>query len=251
MGVALPRLLATVIGMDLNPSSWVSCHPSETPGIQPPTDRPYESATKTVSDLPALAWAIAHFKIHLLLRKRGFFQLAETQIVRLFRWITSQLTNSSWPSWPFSPSFPAGAAPGSPPLVHVYTTSLRPYLCAPRWPVAPHRLAFAGICCPPAFSTCFMGATHRMNGAVWRLMSEPYPILFNKGLEELRRIGARGGRAHARNWRARQKAAQATAPQMVMAPRPPRESTAQAVATLDALFPWLRGAERRCDTRRR
>ena len=68
-----------------------------------------------------------------------------------------------------------------------------------------------------------------------------YPILlFNQTPESLRRIGARGGRTRARNWRARQRAA-------VVAPAPsptrlPRETTAQAIAVLEAKFPWLRPA---------
>jgi hypothetical protein len=36
-----------------------------------------------------------------------------------------------------------------------------------------------------------------------------YPILFNQTPESLRRIGARGGRAHARNWRLHQRTASA------------------------------------------
>ena len=75
------------------------------------------------------------------------------------------------------------------------------------------------------------------------------PILFNLTVEDLHRIGARGGRAHARNWRARQKAGQTAAP--TPASPPPQESTAAAVALLDAQFPWLRAAERRCAARRR
>ena len=81
-------------------------------------------------------------------------------------------------------------------------------------------------------------------------MSE-YPILFNKTIEQLRHIGAQGGRAHGRNWRVRQKAIPSATPQTVLPVVPPVETTAQAVAALDAQFPWLRGAERRCDQRRR
>lgn len=81
-------------------------------------------------------------------------------------------------------------------------------------------------------------------------MSESYPILFNKNLEQLRRIGARGGRAHARNWRARRKMVSTATSQIAIARRPPLETTAQAVASLEAQFPWLRGAERRGDARR-
>ena len=75
------------------------------------------------------------------------------------------------------------------------------------------------------------------------------PILFDKSLDDLRRIGARGGRAYARNCRAHRKAQQTTpAPTSVSVVE---ETTAQAMATLDAQFFWLRGAERRGDQRRR
>jgi hypothetical protein len=33
------------------------------------------------------------------------------------------------------------------------------------------------------------------------------PFLFHQTLEQMRRVGARGGKAHARNWQARQRAA--------------------------------------------
>jgi hypothetical protein len=71
----------------------------------------------------------------------------------------------------------------------------------------------------------------------------PY-ILFNQTPEQLRRIGACGGKAQARNRRARRRT--------VLAPPPPRapagarvETTAAAMATLDTQFPWLRGVELR------
>ena len=77
------------------------------------------------------------------------------------------------------------------------------------------------------------------------------PILFGKSIDDLRHIGALGGRAHARNCRARQKAllrnAAAPIPAII---RPLQETTAEAVAALDAEFPWLRGAERRGERRR-
>jgi hypothetical protein len=70
------------------------------------------------------------------------------------------------------------------------------------------------------------------------------PFLFHQTLEQMRRVGARGGKAHARNWQARQRAAgpgpRATAVPVV----PPPETTTQAVAVLDAQFAWLRGAEK-------
>jgi hypothetical protein len=70
------------------------------------------------------------------------------------------------------------------------------------------------------------------------------PFLFNQTLEQMRRIGARGGRAHARNWQARQRAAE-DGPQETPRPAaPPQETTTQAMAVLDAQFAWLRGAEK-------
>jgi hypothetical protein len=72
----------------------------------------------------------------------------------------------------------------------------------------------------------------------------PY-ILFNQSPEQLRRIGARGGRAYGRNRRARLRLL-AARPQQVDPPTPPPITTvARAIATLDAQFPWLRGAEQR------
>ena len=69
-----------------------------------------------------------------------------------------------------------------------------------------------------------------------------YPhILFNKSPEQLRLLGARGGKAHGRNHRARRG--------LLPAPPPlreaPRETTAAAITILDAQFLWLRGAEKR------
>ena len=77
-----------------------------------------------------------------------------------------------------------------------------------------------------------------------------YPILFNLTLEQLRRIGARGGRTTARNRRARQRGTPAVAALPVAGPGVrPLETTAQAIATLDAQFPWLRQIERRVPRR--
>jgi|ERR1700687_1596875 len=72
----------------------------------------------------------------------------------------------------------------------------------------------------------------------------PY-ILFHQTHEQLRRIGARGGRATARNRRARRGIA-LTGRRNIAAPVPPdAETAAQAIAALDLQFPWLRGAEKR------
>jgi hypothetical protein len=68
----------------------------------------------------------------------------------------------------------------------------------------------------------------------------PY-ILFNKSPEQLRHIGACGGRAYRRNRHARR----ALLPMPPQAPPPtPTETAAQAIHALDAQFPWLRGAEK-------
>ena len=75
-----------------------------------------------------------------------------------------------------------------------------------------------------------------------RMTNYPH-ILFNKSPEQLRLLGARGGRAYGRNQRDRR--AQLP-PAPAPAPRPvaPCETAAQASALLDAQFPWLRGAEK-------
>jgi hypothetical protein len=68
-------------------------------------------------------------------------------------------------------------------------------------------------------------------------------ILFNKTLEQLRRQGARGGRIFGRNHRARRSLMPPPSPAPPTARA--RETTVAAIAMLDALFPWLRGAEQR------
>ena len=62
-------------------------------------------------------------------------------------------------------------------------------------------------------------------------------ILFNKTIEQCRQLGARGGRAYARNLRLRQ--SQAPVPPVVQPPAPPSETVHQASLRLDAQFPWL------------
>lgn len=70
----------------------------------------------------------------------------------------------------------------------------------------------------------------------------PY-ILFNKSPEQLRRLGARGGRTYGRNQRAR-RALTPAAPAAVSPGVEARETAAAAIHVLDAQFPWLRGAEK-------
>ena len=70
----------------------------------------------------------------------------------------------------------------------------------------------------------------------------PY-ILFRQTAAQLRRVAARGGRASARNRRARLRAA--ALPPPAPRPQPHAETTAAAIAALDAQFPWLLGADQR------
>ena len=70
--------------------------------------------------------------------------------------------------------------------------------------------------------------------------------LFNKTPEDLRRVGARGGRARARNLRLR-KARQAPVARELSCPY--EETAAEAIRRIDVLCPWLVGAER-CVSRR-
>ena len=72
----------------------------------------------------------------------------------------------------------------------------------------------------------------------------PY-LLFHQTAAQLRRVAARGGRASARNRRARLRAAAPPPPSPVPPPEPHAETTAAAIAALDAQFPWLRAADPR------
>lgn len=71
--------------------------------------------------------------------------------------------------------------------------------------------------------------------------------LFNKKPEDMRRVGALGGRARARNLRLR-KARQVLVIREISRPR--EETAGEAIRRIDAWCPWLVGAER-CDARRR
>jgi hypothetical protein len=90
-----------------------------------------------------------------------------------------------------------------------------------------------------------LSPTHAMNGRATETPMTNYPyILFNKSPEQLRRLGARGGRAYGRNQRLR-RAQMPTPPAAGALPAAPGETAAEAIAVLDAQFPWLRGAEKR------
>jgi len=73
----------------------------------------------------------------------------------------------------------------------------------------------------------------------------PY-LLFNQSPGQLRRIGACGGKALARNRRARQQAQVPVPPPTGVAIDSLVSTAAEAIALLDAQFPWLCGAEKRC-----
>ena len=77
-------------------------------------------------------------------------------------------------------------------------------------------------------------------------------ILFNKAPLQLRLIGARGGRAFGRNQRIRRArlALMPTPPPTVPVSAAPGQTTAEAIALLDAQFPWLRCAEKRRSPKR-
>jgi hypothetical protein len=90
-------------------------------------------------------------------------------------------------------------------------------------------------------------ADHQQATGVWNRTAfrHIYPYaLFNKSPLQLRRIGALGGKAHGRNQRAR-RALMPTPPNATPLRSAARQSTADAVAILDAQFPWLRCVERR------
>lgn len=64
-------------------------------------------------------------------------------------------------------------------------------------------------------------------------------ILFNKTLEECRKLGARGGRAYGRHRRLRKSQIPLPPPPL---PPPPAETAHEANLLLAAQFPWLAGA---------
>jgi hypothetical protein len=82
-------------------------------------------------------------------------------------------------------------------------------------------------------------------------MADYSHILFNKSPLQLRLLGARGGKAFGRNQRLRRALLPTPPPATPSLPAVPRHTVADAVAALDARFPWLRGAEKREPTCRR
>ncbi len=72
----------------------------------------------------------------------------------------------------------------------------------------------------------------------------PY-ALFRQTPQQLRRAGARGGKATARNRRARLWAAGPPPEERAASATSHGETTAAAIAALDVQFPWLRGVEKR------
>ena len=66
------------------------------------------------------------------------------------------------------------------------------------------------------------------------------PLLFHQSAEQLRRVSARGGRASARNRRARLRNTPPPPPPLPP-PQPHAQTTAAAIAALETQFPWLRG----------
>ena len=66
------------------------------------------------------------------------------------------------------------------------------------------------------------------------------PLLFHQTAEQLRGVSARGGRASARNRRARLRTTAPPRPPALAPPQPHAETTAAAIAALEGQFPWLR-----------
>jgi len=83
-------------------------------------------------------------------------------------------------------------------------------------------------------------------------MADYSHILFNKTPLQMRFLGARGGRAFGRNQRARRAllAGMPVPPPAVPPCATPGPTAAEAVAMLDAQFPWLRRAEKRHSPKR-
>ena len=71
-------------------------------------------------------------------------------------------------------------------------------------------------------------------------------ILFNKSPDQLRLLGAHGGRTFSRNQRVRRlRALPVPPPQTAPSCAECQVTAAESIVVLDARFPWLRGAEKR------
>jgi hypothetical protein len=95
--------------------------------------------------------------------------------------------------------------------------------------------------------------SHQSECGVRKALMTNYPhILFNKSPLELRLIGARGGKAFGRNQRIRRAriALMPTPTEVVPLSDARTRSTAEAIALLDAQFPWLQCAEKRTSGKR-
>jgi hypothetical protein len=95
----------------------------------------------------------------------------------------------------------------------------------------------------PGTSPCFVRPCHGITGGAQGEAMTNIPYLFNQTIEQMHRIGSRGGKTRGRNWRARQRATLAGPQDIAQPAAPPQETTTQAMAVLDAQFAWLRGAE--------
>src|SRR2546428_5488728 len=105
------------------------------------------------------------------------------------------------------------------------------------------RLLFVSIRAKAPLSSCLCARSERMTVVSGDTMANYSYILFNKTPAQLRQLGSRGGKAYARNQRAR-RALAPPKPESVALPAVPQETTPAAIAILDAQFPWLRGAEK-------
>ena len=104
-------------------------------------------------------------------------------------------------------------------------------------------LIVSSCCLQTPLSACFAPPPELMNVMPEDTMTQYPYILFNKSPEQLRRLGALGGRAYGRNQRIRR--AQLSTPPLALPPHAvPQETAAKAIHLLDTQFPWLRGAER-------
>jgi hypothetical protein len=106
------------------------------------------------------------------------------------------------------------------------------------------RLFIVSIWAEHALSACGVLAI-RANCVVPEQTMTEYPyILFNKSPEQMRILGARGGKAYGRNRRTRRALLADTPPPAVPTRAQPQETAARAIHSLDRQFPWLRGAEK-------